>query len=96
MPHAQPGRSSTRARAHRASCFFIEEVLSPWTLGPRGDPNSALPAREQQPPEYPGCVRAEVPSQEGGHKGILSQLHKESYPQNLQNPFLNLLGSGLR
>lgn len=31
----------------------------------------------------------------GGHKGILSQLHKESYPQNLQNPFLNLLGSGL-
>lgn len=31
-----------------------------WTLGPHGDPNTALPARRQWPPEYPGFVTVEA------------------------------------
>lgn len=72
---------------HQASCFFTEEMLSPWTSGPQSDPPPTAPPARKQPPEYPGCVRAEVPTWK--HIRSLEPVVEGIIPKYLWDPSRN-------
>lgn len=55
---------SMRATALSRFCLLTGEGLGPSTGQAPLDPTVALPAREQQPPEHPGRIRAEEAAQE--------------------------------